>query len=208
MCRFRCHRDPSIDTCSPRGASAGRPDVARRVAARRSTTRRSRRSESAFRAVSTGSVAKRGSRRKGPLRGRSSKTTRLSGPTALHRDPHPRHPGGAEADLELHHLRAPAIEHHRRIVQFGDEGPDRVVEPRSDGRPVRVDAADPAGADDPARVGVGVVQHVEHRLRAWRGSGSSCGPCAQSVPEPPRAHTLGATASTRTFRLAPCVLSC
>ncbi len=44
-------------------------------------------------------------------------------------------------------------------------GPDPVVKRGPGGRPPGVDIADVAGADDPARLVIGVGQDSEHRLR-------------------------------------------
>ena len=42
--------------------------------------------------------------------------------------------------------------------------PDRVMELAAFMRPVGIDAAEATRADDPTRIGVGVVEHFEHRL--------------------------------------------
>jgi len=74
--------------------------------------------------------------------------------------------GRAEADLQDDAARRGVLEDLRGVVQLGAGQPDRVVEFAALVRPVGIDATKPPGPDDPARIGVGVVEHCEHGR--WR----------------------------------------
>src|SRR5689334_1470475 len=69
-----------------------------------------------------------------------------------------------EPHLEHHPVGRLAFEDLRRVVQLAGRGSDRVMEARADARPGWIDTANAARTDDPARVGVRIVEYGEHRF--------------------------------------------
>ena len=109
-------------------------------------------------------MTNRGSQLTGPESGVSSIVTTVPSSVGIDRQLDPSGAGRSEADLQHDPVERLVLEHLGGVVQLGSGEPDGVMELAAFVRPVGIDAAEATRADDPTRIGVGVVEHLEHCL--------------------------------------------